>query len=63
MFQKNDNFCRMPIKAAVAAAAEHIAGILPPHLVYSPAHETAVEVHEMNFFGSLLNELSFYDVC
>lgn len=34
---------RMPIKAAVAAAAEHIAGILPPHLVYSPAHETAVE--------------------
>ncbi|CAA7408328.1 unnamed protein product [Spirodela intermedia] len=34
---------RMPIKAAIAATAEHIAGLLPPHLVYSPAHETAVE--------------------
>ncbi|XP_078443287.1 uncharacterized protein LOC144712828 [Wolffia australiana] len=34
---------RMPIKAAIAATAEHISGLLPPHLVYSPAHETAVE--------------------
>ncbi|XP_028770221.1 uncharacterized protein LOC114727689 isoform X2 [Neltuma alba] len=34
---------RQPIKAAVAAAAEHLAGLLPLHLVYSQAHESAIE--------------------
>ncbi|KAG0475587.1 hypothetical protein HPP92_015273 [Vanilla planifolia] len=34
---------RRPIKAAIAATAEHLAGLLPLHLVYSQAHETAIE--------------------
>ncbi|XP_057980775.1 uncharacterized protein LOC131166336 [Malania oleifera] len=34
---------RRPMKAALAAASEHLAGLLPPHLVYSQAHETAIE--------------------
>ncbi|KAH7674621.1 hypothetical protein IHE45_08G086100 [Dioscorea alata] len=34
---------RNPTKAAIAATAEHLAGLLPLHLVYSHAHETAVE--------------------
>ncbi|KAL8153516.1 hypothetical protein V2J09_011276 [Rumex salicifolius] len=34
---------RRPIKAAIASAAEHIAGLVPLHLVYSHAHETAIE--------------------
>ncbi|XP_048330508.2 uncharacterized protein LOC107417673 isoform X1 [Ziziphus jujuba] len=34
---------RRPIKAALAAASEHLAGLLPLHLVYSQAHETAME--------------------
>ncbi|OVA19335.1 hypothetical protein BVC80_521g148 [Macleaya cordata] len=34
---------RRPVKAALAATAEHLAGLLPPHLVYSQAHETAIE--------------------
>ncbi|KAG5002382.1 hypothetical protein JHK87_023454 [Glycine soja] len=34
---------RQPIKAAVASTAEHLAGLLPLHLVYGQAHETAVE--------------------
>ncbi|KAK9741561.1 hypothetical protein RND81_03G113500 [Saponaria officinalis] len=34
---------RRPVKAAIAAASEHLAGLLPLHLVYSHAHETAVE--------------------
>ncbi|KAK9097625.1 hypothetical protein Sjap_023122 [Stephania japonica] len=34
---------RKPIKAAIAATAEHLAGLLPLHLVYSQAHETAIE--------------------
>ncbi|KAJ7950715.1 putative Transmembrane protein [Quillaja saponaria] len=34
---------RWPIKAAVAATSEHLAGLLPLHLVYSQAHETAIE--------------------
>ncbi|KAF6143858.1 hypothetical protein GIB67_009839 [Kingdonia uniflora] len=34
---------RRPIKAALAATAEHLAGLLPLHLVYSQAHETAIE--------------------
>ncbi|KAL2896586.1 UTP--glucose-1-phosphate uridylyltransferase [Bienertia sinuspersici] len=32
-----------PIKAAIAAASEHLAGLLPLHLAYSHAHETAIE--------------------
>ena len=28
----------------MAATAEHLAGLLPLHLVYSQAHETAIEV-------------------
>lgn len=35
---------RRPIKAALAAASEHLAGLLPLHLVYSQAHGTAIEV-------------------
>lgn len=38
------HFYRRPIKAALAATAEHLAGLLPLHLVYSQAHETAIEV-------------------
>ncbi|KAF4353914.1 hypothetical protein G4B88_009392 [Cannabis sativa] len=34
---------RRPIKAALAAASEHLAGLIPLHLVYSQAHETAME--------------------
>ncbi|CAN6244295.1 unnamed protein product [Urochloa humidicola] len=34
---------RKPDKAAIAATAEYISGLLPSHLVYSHAHETAVE--------------------
>ncbi|KZV37739.1 hypothetical protein F511_32057 [Dorcoceras hygrometricum] len=34
---------RRPTKAAVAAVSEHLAGLLPLHLVYSQAHETAIE--------------------
>jgi len=34
---------RKPVKAAVAASAEYISGLLPSHLVYSTAHETAFE--------------------
>ncbi|EPS57850.1 hypothetical protein M569_16967, partial [Genlisea aurea] len=34
---------RSPTKAAVAAASEHLSGLLPLHLVYSDAHETAIE--------------------
>ncbi|GKV20536.1 hypothetical protein SLEP1_g30641 [Rubroshorea leprosula] len=34
---------RRPIKAALAAVSEHLAGLLPLHLVYSEAHETAIE--------------------
>ncbi|XP_042464379.1 uncharacterized protein LOC122047278 [Zingiber officinale] len=34
---------RWPTKAAIAATAEHLAGLLPLHLVYSQAHEAAIE--------------------
>jgi hypothetical protein len=34
---------RRPIKAALAAVSEHLAGLLPLHLVYSQAHENAIE--------------------
>ncbi|CAO2817853.1 unnamed protein product [Amaranthus hypochondriacus] len=34
---------RRPVKAAIAAASEHLAGLLPHSLVYSHAHETAIE--------------------
>ncbi|GLT28617.1 hypothetical protein SLA2020_035370 [Shorea laevis] len=34
---------RRPIKAALSAVSEHLAGLLPLHLVYSQAHETAIE--------------------
>ncbi|KAJ7540824.1 hypothetical protein O6H91_10G032800 [Diphasiastrum complanatum] len=33
----------LPIKAAVAATAEHLAGLLPSHLTYSHAHENAAQ--------------------
>ncbi|KAL8223516.1 hypothetical protein R6Q57_018991 [Mikania cordata] len=32
-----------PLQAAVAAVSEHVAGLLPLQLVYSQAHETAIE--------------------
>lgn len=35
---------RKPTKAALAAVSEHLAGVLPLHLVYSQAHEAAIEV-------------------
>lgn len=34
---------RRPTKAALAAVSEHVAGLLPLHLVYSQAHKTAIE--------------------
>ncbi|KAG6389020.1 hypothetical protein SASPL_150457 [Salvia splendens] len=34
---------RRPTKAALAAVSEHLAGVLPLHLVYSQVHETAIE--------------------
>ncbi|CAJ1951653.1 unnamed protein product [Sphenostylis stenocarpa] len=34
---------RQPLKAAVAATSEHLAGLLPLHLVYGHAHEAAIE--------------------
>jgi hypothetical protein len=34
---------RKPVKAAIAASAEYVSGLLPSHLVYSTAHETAFE--------------------
>ncbi|XP_051149082.1 uncharacterized protein LOC127263856 isoform X2 [Andrographis paniculata] len=34
---------RRPTKAALAAVSEHLAGLVPLHLVYSQAHETAIE--------------------
>ncbi|GAV83140.1 hypothetical protein CFOL_v3_26591 [Cephalotus follicularis] len=34
---------RRPIKSALAAVSEHLAGLLPLHLVYSQAHESAIE--------------------
>ncbi|XP_011625789.1 uncharacterized protein LOC18440814 isoform X1 [Amborella trichopoda] len=34
---------RRPIKAAMAATAEHLAGLLPLHLVYSHTHESAIQ--------------------
>ncbi|VVB16402.1 unnamed protein product [Arabis nemorensis] len=34
---------RIPLKAAMASVAEHLAGLLPLHLVYSVAHESAIE--------------------
>ncbi|XWS28191.1 hypothetical protein CRYUN_Cryun25bG0044400 [Craigia yunnanensis] len=34
---------RRPIKPALAAVSEHLAGLLPLHFVYSHAHETAIE--------------------
>lgn len=38
------HYFRRPIKAAIAASSEHLAGLLPLHLGYSHAHETATEV-------------------
>ncbi|KAK7308767.1 hypothetical protein RJT34_04984 [Clitoria ternatea] len=35
-----------PIKAAVAATAEHLVGLVPLHLVYGQAFETAIELAE-----------------
>ncbi|KAG6384846.1 hypothetical protein SASPL_153665 [Salvia splendens] len=35
---------RKPTKAALAAVSEHLAGVLPLHLVYSQAHDAAIEV-------------------
>uniref|UniRef100_M4CEP1 DUF7906 domain-containing protein n=1 Tax=Brassica campestris TaxID=3711 RepID=M4CEP1_BRACM len=34
---------RSPVKAAMASVAEHLAGMLPLQLVYSVAHESAIE--------------------
>uniref|UniRef100_A0A0D9YS36 DUF7906 domain-containing protein n=1 Tax=Oryza glumipatula TaxID=40148 RepID=A0A0D9YS36_9ORYZ len=34
---------RRPVKAAIAATSEYVSGLLPSHLAYSPAHETATE--------------------
>ncbi|KAG0473957.1 hypothetical protein HPP92_015814 [Vanilla planifolia] len=42
-FKGTHSDSRRPIKATIAATAEHLAGLLPLHLVYSQAHETAIE--------------------
>uniref|UniRef100_A0A1J3G1V8 DUF7906 domain-containing protein n=1 Tax=Noccaea caerulescens TaxID=107243 RepID=A0A1J3G1V8_NOCCA len=34
---------RNPVKAAMASVAEHLAGLLPLHLVHSVAHQSAIE--------------------
>ncbi|KMZ70457.1 hypothetical protein ZOSMA_19G00390 [Zostera marina] len=34
---------RNPVKSAMASTAEHLSGLLPLHLVYSHAHEFAIE--------------------
>eukprot|EP01018_Ginkgo_biloba_P026857 Gb_19912 [translate_table: standard] len=34
---------RNPLKAGLAAAAEHLAGVVPLHLTYSHAHENAIQ--------------------
>ncbi|XP_065881246.1 uncharacterized protein [Euphorbia lathyris] len=34
---------RRPIKAAMAVVSEHLSGLLPLHIVYSRAHEAAIE--------------------
>lgn len=48
---------RRPIKPALAAVAEHLAGLVPLHLVYSHAHETAIEVrHMLEFKGRVYVE-------
>nr|GMC60091.1 nuclear poly(A) polymerase 1 [Ipomoea batatas] len=36
---------KRPMEAALAAVSKHLARILPLYLVYSQAHETAIEVH------------------
>lgn len=37
------------MKAAMASVAEHLAGLLPLHLVYSVAHESAIEVWSYSY--------------
>ena len=37
-----------PLKDAVAATAEHIAGLLPSHFTYSEAHSSGDQVCVMN---------------
>ena len=37
-----------PLKDAVAATAEHIAGLLPSHFAYSEAHSSGDQVCVMN---------------
>ncbi|CAM6088218.1 unnamed protein product [Calypogeia fissa] len=34
---------RQPTKAAIAAVAEHMAGLVPSHLTFSPAHENSIQ--------------------
>uniref|UniRef100_A0A8R7QL87 DUF7906 domain-containing protein n=1 Tax=Triticum urartu TaxID=4572 RepID=A0A8R7QL87_TRIUA len=50
---------RKPVKAAIAASAEYVSGLLPMHLAYSSAHETASEVcfafHVYQFNSLLTN--------
>ncbi|GFZ21627.1 hypothetical protein Acr_29g0007890 [Actinidia rufa] len=46
---------RRPIKAALAAVAEHLSGLVPLHLVYSHGHETAIEeLKLMNKYNSVV---------
>ncbi|EXB58679.1 hypothetical protein L484_003935 [Morus notabilis] len=40
---------RKPIKAALAATSEHMAGLLPLHLVYSQAHDAAMEASNLEY--------------
>ncbi|GFZ09139.1 hypothetical protein Acr_20g0009470 [Actinidia rufa] len=46
---------RRPIKAALAAVAEHLAGLVPLHLVYCHGHETAIEI------STVTGELRYVD--
>ncbi|KAJ8753112.1 hypothetical protein K2173_017657 [Erythroxylum novogranatense] len=49
---------RRPIKAALSAVSEHLAGLLPLHLVYSHAHENAIEDWVWSVGGSFFSAIS-----
>ncbi|KAK7314317.1 hypothetical protein VNO77_39533 [Canavalia gladiata] len=55
---------RQPLKATVAAIAEHLAGLLLLHLVYGQAHETTigVMVDKMQPFLHYITELENFKV-
>ena len=38
------HYCSRPMKAAVAAVAEHLAGLVPTEVTYSHAHQNTAQV-------------------